>query len=90
MVDSVYYLFCICKMGLDLDKMVVVDFSIRVYGIEGFRVVDVFIMLSVVSGNFNVFIIMIVEKIVDIIIGNKFFFRVSVFVYKFKSFDFQR
>lgn len=89
MSEIVYYLLCICKMGLEFDFMVVVDsiFS-RVYGLEGLRVVDVFIMLSVVSGNFNVFIIMIVEKIVDIIIGNKFFFRVSVFVYKFKSFDF--
>lgn len=90
MVDSVYYLFCICKMGLDLDKMVVVDFSIRVYGIEGFRVVDVFIMLSVVSGNLNGLIIMVVEKVVDIILGNFFFFRFKVFVYKFIIFKIQR
>lgn len=84
MSEIVYYLLCICKMGLEFDFMVVVDsiFS-RVYGLEGLRVVDVFIMLSVVSGNLNGLIIMVVEKVVDIILGNFFFFRFKVFVYKF-------
>lgn len=45
-------------------------------------IVDVFIMLSIVSGNFNGLIVMMVEKVVDIILGNFFLFKLNVRVYK--------
>lgn len=38
-------------------------------GIEGLCVVDVFIMFFVIVVNINVFVIMIVEKVVDVILN---------------------
>lgn len=49
-----------CKMGLD--AMAVVDPRLRVYGIEGLRVIDASIMPSVVSGNLQASLYMISEK----------------------------
>lgn len=51
-------------------------------GVENFMIVDVFIMLSIVSGNFNGLIVMMVEKVVDIILGNFFLLKLNVRVYK--------
>lgn len=66
-VEIVFYLCGICKMGYD--EMVVVDGEGCVYGLEGLWVVDVLIMLQIIIGNFNVIIIMIGEKMVDVICG---------------------
>lgn len=55
-----------CKMGLD--KMAVVDPRLRVYGIDGLRVIDASIMPSVVSGNLQASIYMIGEKGADMIL----------------------
>lgn len=41
----------------------------RVIGIKGLCVVDVFIMFFVIVVNINVFVIMIVEKVVDVILN---------------------
>lgn len=41
----------------------------RVKGIENLRVVDVFVMCFVFFGIINVLMIMIVEKVVDMILG---------------------
>jgi choline dehydrogenase len=49
-----------CHMGLD--RTAVVDSRLRVYGVDGLRIVDASIMPSVVSGNLQASIYMIGEK----------------------------
>lgn len=67
--ESAYHPSCSCRMGTD--DMAVVDGSGRVHGVEGLRVVDASIMPDVVSGNLNVPVIMMAEKLADIIRGRK-------------------
>jgi len=54
-----------CKMGLD--SMAVVDPQLRVYGVEGLRVADASVMPVVPSGNCHAGILVIGEKVSDLI-----------------------
>ena len=66
---SVHHPMGTCKMGPEGDPAAVVDGSLRVFGIEGLRVVDASVMPDLVGGNINAPVIMIAEKAADLIRG---------------------
>jgi choline dehydrogenase len=62
---TVFHPIGTCKMGTD--SMAVVDSELRVYGVEGLRVVDASVMPTLITGHTNAPAIMIGEKAADLI-----------------------
>jgi 4-pyridoxate dehydrogenase len=58
-----------CRMGPASESASVVDFELRVHGIEGLRVVDASVFPDLVGGNINAPVIMIAERAADFILN---------------------
>ena len=63
--ESAYHPSCTCRMGLDKDA--VVNQRGEVNGVSGLRIVDASIMPEITNGNLNAAVIMMAEKISDMI-----------------------
>ena len=66
-VGTGHHISCTAKMGPSSDPMAVVDQYGKVYGSDGLRVVDASIMPECVRANINVTVLMIGERIADLI-----------------------
>ncbi|MDQ2964733.1 MAG: GMC oxidoreductase, partial [Chloroflexota bacterium] len=60
---------CTCRMGVD-EGSVVDPLTMRVYGIDGLRVVDASAMPYVTNGNIYAPVMMLAEKASDLVLGN--------------------
>jgi len=60
-----------CKMGPDSDPMAVVDPELRTRGVENLRVVDGSVFPGAIGGNLNAPIIMVAERVSDLMRGRK-------------------
>ena len=67
--ETAYHPSCTCRMGVD-DMAVVDPLTMKVWGMEGLRVVDASVMPYVTNGNIYVPTMMLAEKAADLILGN--------------------
>lgn len=58
-----------CKMGVESDPQAVVDPECRVRGVDGLRVIDAAVMPDLVGANINATVIMIAERMSDVLRG---------------------
>lgn len=68
-LESAYHPAGTCRMGPASDPTTVVDPECRVHGIGNLRVVDASVFPSLPNGNINAPVIMVAEKMSDIILG---------------------
>ena len=66
---TTYHMMGSCRMGPNTDPTSVVDDSLRVYGIDGLRVIDASIMPTMLSANLNAGAMVIGEKGSDMVLG---------------------
>lgn len=66
--ETAYHPCGTAKMGSEKDKSAVVDSECRVMGVDNLRVVDASVIPSIVSGNLNAPVIMMAEKVSDLIL----------------------
>ncbi|MGI4815033.1 MAG: GMC family oxidoreductase [Janthinobacterium lividum] len=68
-VGTAYHPVGTCKMGPASDPLAVVDAKLRVYGVQGLRVVDASIMPNIIGGNTNAPTMMIGERAASFILN---------------------
>jgi len=68
-IESAYHPAGTCRMGSTDDALAVVDKDCNVHGLNGLRVVDASVFPSLPNGNINAPVIMVAEKIADVILG---------------------
>jgi choline dehydrogenase-like flavoprotein len=68
-VITVHHPIGTCKMGPATDDMSVVDGELRVREVDGLRVVDASVMPDLIGGATNAPVMMIAEKVSDLIRG---------------------